>query len=94
MQLVETTLLFLVVFTTFYSCLKLFNDIPSSEKVQNALAILPSLTGILAFLLLTFALPPSDFPFALLTANQFPTVMVIITFGLLIRLKTIRDQNA
>jgi hypothetical protein len=94
MQFVETALLFLVVFATFYSCLKLFNDLPASEKAQNALAVLPSFTGILAFLLLTFVVPPSDPLFGLLTTNLFPTVMVAITLGLLIRLKSIRGENA
>lgn len=94
MQFVETALLFLVVFATGYAFLKLFNDLPSNEKTQNALAVLPSFTGILAFLLLTFVLPPSDPLFGVLAANLFPTVMVTITFGLLIRLKIIREQNA
>ncbi|WP_335870852.1 hypothetical protein [Bacillus sp. 2205SS5-2] len=94
MLLVETLVLFLVVFATFYSSMKIFNDLPKSEKMQNFVAVLPSFVGIIAFILMVYLFPSTERHFALLTTNLLPTFMVAVTIVLILRVKSIRNFEA
>ncbi|MGD7009498.1 hypothetical protein [Metabacillus sp. 84] len=93
MQPIETLVLFLVVFATLYSCMKIFNDLPKSKKMQNFIAVMPSFAGVLAFLLMEFVLPTTESPMVTLTTNVFPTLMIAVTIGLLLKVKAIRSSE-
>ncbi|KGX92801.1 hypothetical protein N781_15610 [Pontibacillus halophilus JSM 076056 = DSM 19796] len=91
MHIVGAFVMFFVVFVALYCSMKVFSDLPKNERMQNFIAVSPSLAGVSAFLTMEFLLPAARNPFALLTVNVFPTLMVAITLVLLMRVKLVRD---
>ncbi|WP_130860124.1 hypothetical protein [Gracilibacillus phocaeensis] len=96
MQAVQTLLLFLVVFVALYAILRTFFD-PPKGKLKNFIAITPALTGAVVFLIVTYLFPEiisADLMMTeLLAANLLPTLMVLITFVLLMKLKITNTAN-
>ncbi len=86
----QTILLLLVALGTLYVAMKIYKDPPASAIQRNFIAVLPTLSGVSAFLVVRFFLPIAVSEglrmYQLLALNVLPLFTAIISIVLLIKL--------